>query len=215
SYGYQVRFQPFTFNASPNRKVLATTDRNVIASKTGRDTTKVLVVGAHYDSVENSPGADDNASGTAVLLEVARILASRTPDIAVELVAFGAEEDGLIGSLAYVLHNKGRRIVGMVNIDMAGVGEFIWIANDQGPNYLTALALDAAKKLGIAATQERSASSDHVSFETMGIPVVFFNRPENDNIHSPKDAFDKVVPRFVRDMAQIALAVVEWHYQKQ
>ncbi len=80
---------------------------NINGEMRGRDATQSLVVGAHYDTRPNSPGADDNASGVAAMLECARLLSGRRPRRSVEFVAFDAEErqdpeKGLWGSSAYV-----------------------------------------------------------------------------------------------------------------
>jgi Zn-dependent M28 family amino/carboxypeptidase len=64
-----------------------------------------ILVGAHFDAVPGSPGADDNASGVAVLLELARFWAEDPPLSPVDLVAFDLEERGLLGSTAYVQHH--------------------------------------------------------------------------------------------------------------
>jgi Zn-dependent M28 family amino/carboxypeptidase len=74
--------------------------RNVVALPEGRADTPLVLVCAHYDSVPNCPGADDNASGVAVLLECAREIAGRSRTVG--FVAFNAEEDGLLGSRDFV-----------------------------------------------------------------------------------------------------------------
>ena len=76
--------------------------RNVVALPPARRDEPMTLVGAHYDSVPRSPGADDNASGVAVLLAAARALARS--DAPVGFVAFNAEEDGLLGSKDFVEH---------------------------------------------------------------------------------------------------------------
>lgn len=77
--------------------------RNLIGRTSGRGAGQnILVIGAHYDTVAESPGADDNASGLAVLLEVARVLAPLRGDLTLEFVAFSLEEEGFLGSDHYV-----------------------------------------------------------------------------------------------------------------
>ncbi|MFQ5950001.1 MAG: M28 family peptidase, partial [Nitrospiria bacterium] len=75
--------------------------------RTGRE---ILVVGAHYDTVAESPGADDNASGLAVLLEVARILSPMRGKLTLQFVAFSLEEEGLLGSDHYVRRVRRNKI---------------------------------------------------------------------------------------------------------
>lgn len=87
-----MQVQPFTFAGG-------TTSYNVIATKRSHpnhDTGQIIVVGAHHDSVRNAPGANDDASGTGVLLEMARVLKNMPTDTEIRFIAFGAEERGLV-----------------------------------------------------------------------------------------------------------------------
>lgn len=81
-----------------------------------------LIIAAHYDTMEASPGADDNASGLAVLLEVARRLCDQRTKIPVQLIAFCLEEEDLFGSLAYVhqLRMKDQQIRGALVLECVG-----------------------------------------------------------------------------------------------
>lgn len=83
---------------------------------------EVLVVGAHYDTVLGSPGADDNASGLAVLLETARMLAGMQGHLEVQFVAFSLEEPGFIGSKAFVqiAKTQGEKIWGAIVLECVG-----------------------------------------------------------------------------------------------
>lgn len=98
--------------------------RNILVEFPGTDLAhEVVVVGAHIDAVPNSPGADDNASGAAALLELARVLKDEPRRRTLRLIFFNLEEVGLVGSRAYVesLDNAARaRIVGMVSLEMLG-----------------------------------------------------------------------------------------------
>jgi hypothetical protein len=76
--------------------------RNVVALPQGASGQPVSVIAAHYDSVPDCPGADDNASGLAVMLECARVLAQSDSRPPVAFIAFNAEEDGLLGSRDFV-----------------------------------------------------------------------------------------------------------------
>lgn len=81
-----------------------------------------LILGAHYDAVPGTPGADDNASGVAVLLELARYLSEHPPRVPVWLVAFDMEEYGLLGSQAYAedLKAAGQPVRLMLSLEMLG-----------------------------------------------------------------------------------------------
>jgi Zn-dependent M28 family amino/carboxypeptidase len=98
---------------------------NIEAEVGGND--EIIVVGAHYDTVSGSPGADDNASGVAAMIELARRFASRSPERTIRFVAFANEEppffDTLqMGSLRYAqrCHDRGEKIVAMLSLETIG-----------------------------------------------------------------------------------------------
>ncbi len=97
--------------------------KNIVAEKKGMVfPDRVYILGAHYDTVPGSPGADDNASGIAVLLEVGRNIQTVPMGCTVRLVAFSLEEYGYIGSTHYVggLGKGGEKILGMISLEMVG-----------------------------------------------------------------------------------------------
>ncbi len=120
SCGLAVERRPFVVNGN--------TYENVIAGKRGTsDSGEVLVIGAHYDSVRTTPGADDNASGIAGLLALARLLANAEPARTIRFVAFALEEPPAarspdMGSYRYAreLHDGGESIAGMICLEMIG-----------------------------------------------------------------------------------------------
>jgi len=75
---------------------------NIVATKMGKEANRIVVIGAHYDTVSNSPGADDNGTGIAALLELARILGRHSYSKTLVLVAFDMEEIGFAGSIDFV-----------------------------------------------------------------------------------------------------------------
>ena len=97
---------------------------NLVAKKGGTGKkNKVWIIGAHYDTVESSPGANDNASGLSVMIEVMRQVSGHKWFDEIWFVAFDMEEAGLLGSKAFVQHlaiEDRERIVGMINLDMLG-----------------------------------------------------------------------------------------------
>ncbi len=111
AYGYSVTHQP-VYNSG-----------NVIARLHGvTDPGQIFVIGAHFDTVAGSPGADDNSSGVAGLLELARVLAPTRPPFSIEFVAFAFEEQWMIGSGVYVeqAQQQGENLIGMICFDMIG-----------------------------------------------------------------------------------------------
>ncbi len=97
--------------------------KNIVAEKRGiTSPRRVLILGAHYDTVPGSPGADDNASAVALLLEVGRNIQAVPLGNTVRLVAFSLEEYDFAGSAHYVnsLSKGGEEILGMISVEMVG-----------------------------------------------------------------------------------------------
>lgn len=121
------RFKGLGLEVSPHPfKALGDTYRNVIgtrpASHPSPESAAPLIVAAHYDTVRGSPGADDNASALAVLLEAARRLRGVPLSREVRFIAFSLEEEDLLGSLAYVssLRTDGQEIDGAIVLECVG-----------------------------------------------------------------------------------------------
>jgi hypothetical protein len=191
---------------------------NVLAALPARDGSPTagewVVVGAHYDhlghggtsasrapgSHEVHPGADDNASGTALLLEVARRLARlpARPSRNVLFAAFGAEELGAIGSRFWVDHPTVPKdaIVGMINADMVGrLRDRHLVVDGAGTSAgWPALLHDANAGLGLdlAIGAEGFGASDHASFTAAKVPVAFLFTGVHDDYHRPTDTADKI-----------------------
>ncbi|BCL35058.1 M20/M25/M40 family metallo-hydrolase [Nostoc sp. MS1] len=95
---------------------------NISAERRGTDNTAgAILVGAHYDTVPGSPGADDNASGVAVLLEIAKLFASHPTPRTLQLAFFDSEETGLLGSKAFITNTQRlKKLQGVIVMDMVG-----------------------------------------------------------------------------------------------
>ena len=118
SFGYEPEYQRFDARAA-----LGGTTANVIATLRGTVNPElVYVVSSHFDSVEAGPGADDDSSGTAALLEAARVLADRPLPATIVFASFTGEEGGLLGSREFVRRALASRmnVVGALNNDMVG-----------------------------------------------------------------------------------------------
>jgi Zn-dependent M28 family amino/carboxypeptidase len=120
SYGYTVSLQPYEFEGK--------TYKNISVEIKGKKTPgKIIVIGAHYDTVTGTPGADDNASGIAGLLELARLLRNAPFDKTVRFVAFTLEEppffrSKFMGSHVYAksLKHSNEEVEGMICLEMIG-----------------------------------------------------------------------------------------------
>jgi aminopeptidase YwaD len=182
--------------------------QNIIGIKRGtRTPNEIVVVGGHADSVKQSPGANDNASGTAAVLEAARLLAQTPTARTIHFIGFGAEEIGLVGSRFYVQNRTGT-IVGMVNMDMVGRGP-MQVGNSGGDTSILDLAERVAGRLDIRVStfRLREAASDHSSFEQAGIPAVFIHTGDDEAIHTPADVLARVNPQLVAQAATLAAGI--------
>ena len=185
--------------------------RNIVATKrgTGND---IIVLGAHYDSVEGAPGANDNGSGVATLLEMARALSQKSHKDTLMFIAFDAEEEGEVGSRHYVASlsdDARRKTVAMLNFDMFGGGSGPLLF--EGAGRVAKLAQDAAKELGIPVLNFRlgpEAGSDQMPFRDVGIDVVFFMRTYF-LLHTPQDAFDQLRAEYLAEAGREGMRVVE------
>ena len=184
---------------------------NVVARRAGGVCR--VVVGGHYDSVQHVQGANDNASGIAVMLALARAWAEAASAADVCFIGFGAEELGLHGSYAFVeaARESGElaEITAMVNLDAFGNGErpIIGVGSGGLPDLLERLG----ERLGIEVQNEQAtpvASSDHAAFYDAGAPVIYF-RTHGGILHVPADNVDNIDATLVRDVGLLAQAMLE------
>lgn len=206
--------------------------RNVVGCLRGTDTdlsNEILVVGAHYDHVGYGhfgsrggrgrihPGADDNASGTAALLEVAEHLASpeHRPRRTVLFAAFSGEEIGLVGSRHFVAHPPVPldRIVLMANLDMVGRSRErrVSVGGVGTARGLEAVVQSANEGIGLSLSTWASgnAPADSVVFFRKQIPVLFFFTGLHDDYHRPTDTPDKIVYPAYRDVTRLVAETVK------
>ncbi|WP_342405546.1 M28 family peptidase [Brevibacillus sp. FSL K6-2834] len=194
------------------------TSYNVIATKKPdkkKSTGQIIVVGAHHDSVEGAPGANDDASGTATTLELARVMANMPIDTELRFVTFGAEENGLLGSYAYVESLSEEEIestVSMFQMDMVGsrdAGKLIMYTVDGEKNIVTDLGAAAGSRLSETVNYGREGRSDHVPFAEVGIPAaLFIHAPVEPWYHTPEDSIDKISKDKLQEVAEIVGAAV-------
>ncbi len=186
------------------------TSWNVIAdTRPGLPAT--VVVGGHMDSVPGSPGANDNASGTAMVLELARQARDRQDPFNIRFMAFGAEELGLLGSQHYVrtLPEAERQAMrAMLNFDMVGVGDRFRIGGDEP---LASQARAAAGSAGITAIDfpQGRGGSDHAPFSAAGIPALFFHVTDDPDYHLPTDVPGNLRPGILGQVLDAALLTLD------
>jgi alkaline phosphatase isozyme conversion protein len=163
----------------------AFSSQNVIAVKTG-DSPKEIIIGAHYDSGNQGLGADDNASGVAVMLEVAELIADLQTPHTIRFIAFGSEENGLDGSTYYAARMEGRDVdntLAMVNLDSLAAGDIPYVYSDEGENaFLRDWVLEWAGSNDVPLQTIRNADltdngdyfSDYGGFKDRGVPFIYF-----------------------------------------
>jgi Iap family predicted aminopeptidase len=205
--------------------------QNVVAMVPGTDASlrnQYVVIGGHFDHLGRSSahssdpeagnairnGADDNASGTAAVMELARQFAARPAKRSIIFASFSGEELGLLGSQWFVEHSPVPvdSIVAMVNFDMIGR-----LRNDKVIVYGVATAKElpgiiaaanAEQKLVVSAVGDGFGPSDHSSFYTKGIPVLHFFTDLHDDYHKATDDAPKINSRGEARVVAMAERVV-------
>ena len=171
-----------------------------------------VIIGAHYDTVADTRGANDNASGVAALMAVAARVSERAYPFEIRFILFGAEEIGLFGSRHYAQEMSAGEIadtVAMLNLDVVGSGDGF---EARGDLYLARDAAEIAKELGasVYATSDlTSVLSDHVPFAERGIPALFLMANDLSRINSPQDEIRHVDPNLPRTAAEITVRLLE------
>ena len=176
-----------------------------------------VILGAHYDHLgidsetgEIHPGADDNASGVSVLIEVATKLSRGfTPQRPILFVAFTGEESGLIGSQHFVRNPPGgfasEDIFGMINLDAVGrlEGKTLQVFGSDSAYEWPFMAQGIGFTIGVQAEfpAETIASSDHVSFLNAGIPAIHLFSGTHLDYHQPSDTSVKLDTAGMSDVA--------------
>jgi Peptidase family M28 len=207
SLGYRVVVQPFRL---PRGGV----SRNVVGWSGRRP---LLVVVAHLDGVRAGPAANDNASGVAAMLEVARALRGRS---GVLVAALGAEERVETGSSLHLgsvrllrgISRAGRRrIRAALSLDMVGVGRTLTVRGLESlPNRSARLALARSRALGLGATyRQDTGQSDHAELTRGGLPAAWIQWRWDPCWHSPCDVAERVERRRLAAAIRLASATAE------
>lgn len=223
-----VRFHTYARGNKTLKNVVAA---KPTASQASSKPIKTTLVCAHFDSrmedlgdaEARAPGANDNASGVAVLLEMARLLANVPITDNLRFVLFSGEEQGLWGSEAYAADPKNHANLRFVlNLDQIGYppkDRAVFVDRDESgrPDNNAASAHLVARVRELARTRvnvptrvDPAYGSDYIPFEARGVPIVgLYEAGKNyPHYHRPTDTVDKVDFAYVGDMARLALATV-------
>jgi aminopeptidase YwaD len=213
--GYLQRFVARSAQMAHDGRSTGLPTQNVVAVVPGRDPAlrgEYVVIGAHFDHLGRSAigamdpeardavrnGADDNASGTAAVLELARLFAARPARRSIVVTHFSGEELGLLGSQWFVDHAPLPldSVVAMVNFDMVGRlrNEKLIVYGVATARELPGIVDEAnvAPRLAISAVGDGFGPSDHSSFHAKGIPVLHFFTDLHDDYHRATDDVERI-----------------------
>jgi len=217
-YGIQVERDPFNFEGY-------STD-NIVGYKAGKtEPQSVVIIGAHYDSYAepdstiSAPGADDNASGVAAVLEAARILSAYSFRYSIKFILFSAEEWGLYGSDHYAKEadQKGEKIIGVINLDMVSYAdslpEDLDVVVNSNSKWIGTVLDSAAQNyssIDVKTTVDGSYDySDHYSFWDWGFPAVLCIEDYEDTnpyYHTTRDTLSRINLDFGLEAAKTCIA---------
>jgi len=218
--------KPFSFLTQTKAKVITTTyyqkdakTMNVVGMIEGSDPVlknEYVVIGAHLDHVGSQagllfPGANDNASGSAGVLEIAKTFASGkvATKRSIIFVLFTGEEQGLNGSKYFVENLKipKEKIVAMLNLDCIGYGDSIQVGNGKSSPKLWQIAKEIDNKnfkLMINDTWS-GGGADATPFHEQGIPALYFvSKYSYEHLHLPTDKVETLNPELFENIVKLA-----------
>lgn len=200
---------------------------NVIATKPGTVSDDQVVICGHYDSISEdpynlAPGADDNASGTAAVLEAARVMAPYPYERTIKFICFSGEERGPYGSGAYVdsVKQAGDVIIGTINLDMIGyvdaAPESVDVIGNTASEWLADLTVDCGNVYvpglpSLKTIDDTRMTSDHASFWLAGysaLELIEDSPPVYPHYHTTTDTLGNLTQSFATDVVKLAVATV-------
>lgn len=195
--------------------------KNVEATLEGIDPTsnQVYIICAHYDSVETSPGADDDGSGVTAVLCAAEVINKYSFRHNIRFVTFSGEEQGLIGSAFYV-NNYGENTSAALNADMIGYAEteddrgIVNIWSDSNSRNVYQLAKEISEEyneyIGLEVLDAGyKGRSDHFRFWEYGYPAIFYQEYNfNEFYHSPEDTIEKMDITYTTRIIKLMIATL-------
>jgi len=226
SYGYvDITYHDFTWSTL--------TLQNIIVNKPGTVYPDInLIIDGHYDTIVG-PGTNDNGSGVAIILEVARLLANIDCEYTIKFINFSAEEEGLIGSRAYVdsvVVPQNMNILLVFNIDEVGgiagyINNTITCERDEGlpagNNAASAAYTDTLVTLTemyspLNTVIAHAYGSDYMPFEDAGYVITgYYETNESWHPHTLSDTLGNMDPQYVTEIARGALATAMYFAKAQ
>ena len=200
---------------------------NVVATKPGTVSDDQVIICGHFDSISEdpynlAPGADDNASGTAAVLEAARVMAPYPYERTVKFICFSGEEQGPYGSGAYVdsVKQAGDVIIGAINLDMIGYvdsePETVDVVGDAASEWLADFTVDCGTAYvpglpGLKTIDGTMMTSDHASFWLAGynaLEITEDSPPTYPYYHTTGDTLGWLTKSFAAEVVRLAVATL-------
>lgn len=214
-FGLSVRRDPWRYKLRSGDNIEATLAGTL-------DSPGVLIVCAHYDSVQISPGADDDGSGVSVILAVADIMSKYSFNSTVRFVLFSGEEQGLLGSYKYAqaAYRNDEQIIGVLNLDGVGyanttenIGKIRHHTNDQSAwmvDLSTNIATCYAEEIGLEIIRRPHVSySDHQSFVTFGFDASYLlEYTLNPYYHTSQDTLEHVNLTYLTKVCKLTVGLL-------
>lgn len=227
-FGLEARIMPMTQTISDELKGGVNTKSGIAVGILKGATDRVIVIGGHIDSAgPEIPGANDDGSGSAVVIELARVLSQTEHSSTIVFALFGGEEQGLRGS-SYFVDNFPQidKVSLMLQVDMANGKEWLLpLADAKGhrsPAWLIEASFEEMEKLGysgmyfpthfytfLTTMPGGGIGSDHQPFLARGIPAIDFTSDVNDPIHTPEDNFENFRPSGLKRSGDLVYSLVQ------
>ncbi|HEX9614760.1 MAG TPA: M28 family metallopeptidase [Bacteroidota bacterium] len=191
-------------------------------------TKRIIVLGGHIDSADpDIPGANDDGSGSATVIELARVLKERNNESTIVFALFGGEEHGLCGSRHFAKHfDRMDSVFLMLQIDMANGSEWLLPLVDAGdissPEWLVRASYEELDKLGysglsfpthfysmLESVSDGGIGSDHEPFLEKNIPAIDFTTDVTEPIHTPQDNLENFKPEGLKRSGDLVYRLVE------
>ena len=216
SMGLDVRYQDWSYYGYDDRNIEAT------LHGTNETSDEIYIICGHYDSVPDSPGADDDGSGTVAVLAAAYIMSQYSFNHTIRFVTFSGEEQGLLGSHEYVeeASENGDNIIAVLNVDMIGYaiteydGNNVKVYENGFSEWITDFMDDISNQyyeyieLNVIPSGW-SGGSDHYSFWEFGYSATFSHEYEfNYYYHTPQDIIENMNITYSTKCSKLALATL-------
>jgi hypothetical protein len=194
--------------------------KNVVATvlNKDKDINSVIILCAHYDTTETSPGANDDGSGIAAMLTIANIINDLSFKNTIRFVAFSGEEIGTFGSHFYAryCYDNEENIISVINLDTIGYttevgGDFLYLLKTDRSNWISSMAINISHEFrryfDISIKSIANRRNDHQSFIEYGYDAIQFVQLERGDypLHTPEDTIDKINYSYLSKVVKLVL----------